>query len=993
MPDDHHSHTATVLQELTSHFGEEAEKIVPWFLANMPEYYFRTHTIDDQARHLHAIVSGQVTTHNQTVALKNATTGQVTYLSPGDEAADLLETLRHHSRTDIDVSNAYTTKDKTLRLHTILLAPQPRANPESPAFAQAEATMRDTGLVAPDDAEAFRAFLAGTSDAYVRHFDPDRAARHFRLARALLCRPCCEDVLVELEEANPEESRIMLAMTTPPHSGLIYQIAKILMRAGLRITRAYTDHLQPPGQTDYSLLTFYAQQDNRAIAPDSALWARIHAELRLVKWFENHALESFADKERWPLRKVMLLMAACEFCHQFLVKDNPWAFTSENITRTVQANRDATAKCMDYFEARFDPRRGGAADSATADCERAALDAVAQIEDNTARQLFRCMLAFIRHTLRTNYYLDDIYGLGFRVDTAFLGDPDSGLPQTAAPDAETPYGFFFFHGPLMQGFHVRYRDMARGGMRVVPTRSQEHFEMESNRLFDEVTGLALAQQYKNKDIPEGGSKAVLLLGPHGDVSLAVKSAVNSLLDLVLPGEKDFSLPGVVDYIGREEIIYLGPDENIEPSHIEWIVQRARIRHYRWPDAFMSSKPGAGINHKEYGVTSLGVIVFVDEVLRMLGINPKTTPFTVKLTGGPRGDVAGNAMRLLMRDYGANARIVAVSDGHGAAYDPDGLDHAELLRLVDAELGIAAFDPAALHGAHACVMSAQTPEGAKLRNTLHNTARADIFIPSGGRPNTIHERNWSQFLDADGVPTAKAIVEGANIFISPLARARLQEKGVLILHGSSANKTGVICSSYEILGGLVMNETEFLAIKGQYVTEVLHILRQRARAEARVLLREYVGSGGKRPLTDLTMELSKEINRASDALYAALAEKGGNVCDDPALREMVHAYCPPVLVARYGDRIPSRVPKRHLNALVSAYVASRIVYAEGLGWLSWITTVRSLDTVVRAYLEQEKTLALYAADVRASNVGHNAEIARILEDSGRKLLTKEALGLK
>ena len=122
------------------------------------------------------------------------------------------------------------------------------------------------------------------------------------------------------------------------------------------------------------------------------------------------------------------------------------------------------------------------------------------------------------------------------MDSAFLPDPERG---------EKPFGFYFFHGPLAQAFHVRYRDMARGGVRVVPTRSQEQFELESNRLFDEVTGLALAQQYKNKDIPEGGSKAVILLGPGGSPDLAVKSMVNSLLDLVLPHgeETDFAADG------------------------------------------------------------------------------------------------------------------------------------------------------------------------------------------------------------------------------------------------------------------------------------------------------------------------------------------------------------------------------------------------------------------------------------------------------------------
>ena len=49
---------------------------------------------------------------------------------------------------------------------------------------------------------------------------------------------------------------------------------------------------------------------------------------------------------------------------------------------------------------------------------------------------------------------------------------------------------------------------------------------------------------------------------------------------------------------QPEVLYLGPDEQVLPEDINWIVQRAAKRGYRNPSAFMSSKPKAGINHKE-----------------------------------------------------------------------------------------------------------------------------------------------------------------------------------------------------------------------------------------------------------------------------------------------------------------------------------------------------------------------------------------------------------
>lgn len=63
--------------------------------------------------------------------------------------------------------------------------------------------------------------------------------------------------------------------------------------------------------------------------------------------------------------------------------------------------------------------------------------------------------------------------------------------------------------------------------------------------------------------------------------------------------------------------------------INWVVKRAEQRGYDTPAAFMSSKPRAGINHKEYGVTSEGINVYLDVALRhVLKKNPKEESFTI-----------------------------------------------------------------------------------------------------------------------------------------------------------------------------------------------------------------------------------------------------------------------------------------------------------------------------------------------------------------------------
>ncbi|BBD06897.1 NAD-glutamate dehydrogenase domain-containing protein [Desulfovibrio ferrophilus] len=981
-----------ILGEVRDSLSSAANQMVPWFYREMPEYYFRTHDRVEQVAHLHALVSGQATAEGHVLSLKSPCGTKVTYISPGGGMDALNGVIAQLSHESILNARMYASHDRQLRLDSFILDPQGRVDRESVNFHHAVEQTRASGLLSVEDVEEFGEFLATATGDCVDKFEIERAVRHFEIYRRI---KNSDRVHVSLEkDIYPGLCRIIVSMMNPPSHGALLTMNRILGRSGAEVERAYLDVYDTPGQA-LGIMSFYVTQEGFTALGDATRWAALAGELQAVKWFASgHTLETFADEEGMSVHQVMFLMAAAEFAHQFLLKKDPYAYTSANIVHAVLTNRKAAWAVLKYFEARFDPD-----DSDREGTSRQLLEQCRQLRqsmgDDIVADTFAAMETFVSHTLRTNYYIANRFGLSFRMDPMVLDH----LPrkQGLRQDSNSrPYGFFFFQGAHFQGFHVRYREMARGGVRVVPTRTQEQFELESNRLFDEVTALAHSQQHKNKDIPEGGSKAVILLGPLGDIDLAVKSMTNSLLDIIVSDGDSPTLPRVVDYIGHEEIIYLGPDENITTDHIRWIVARAAKRGYRWPSAYMSSKPETGINHKVYGVTSLGVMVFAEEILKLLGIDPFKESFSVKFTGGTRGDVASNAMRILIRDYGENARILAATDGHGALYDPDGLDHGELLRLSDAVLGVSEFDKSKLKGQGAFVVSTADPDGAHLRDTLHNTVQADLFIPSGGRPDTINEKNWQEFLLEDGTPSAKAIVEGANIFISDPARDRLQEKGVLILHGASANKTGVICSSYEILAGLAMSEQEFLAEKDEYVSQVLGILRERARAEARLIIREYKSCGGCRPMTEISMDLSKEINTLADLIDVGLKERyptAQALREDSELYALLLAYCPRLLAERYADRLIERVPLSHLRALLAAFSASRSVYAEGIGWLRGLTAVHDVNEVVHAYLRQEKRLAGYIEGLVKSDAPGREEISRILLATGRKYLTGRDLGME
>ena len=232
-------------------------------------------------------------------------------------------------------------------------------------------------------------------------------------------------------------------------------------------------------------------------------------------------------------------------------------------------------------------------------------------------------------------------------------------------------------------------------MRLVTPRSPEGYALDSARHYAECYGLAAAQQLKNKDIPEGGSKGVILVDATPPAAAAsgradkdkvefhaylcrksVKACTDAILDLfvetgcgpvrapvldedVTEDLEESSASSSADDTTREsrsrDMVYLGPDEQITPADIVWIVENARRRGHPTPDAFMSSKPDAGINHKEFGVTSEGVHVFLEAALRDQGVDPATDVFTLKLTGGPDGDVAGNARYTSARQETAHAK--------------------------------------------------------------------------------------------------------------------------------------------------------------------------------------------------------------------------------------------------------------------------------------------------------------------------------------------------
>ncbi|KAI9317222.1 Glutamate/Leucine/Phenylalanine/Valine dehydrogenase-domain-containing protein [Dichotomocladium elegans] len=554
---------------------------------------------------------------------------------------------------------------------------------------------------------------------------------------------------------------------------------------------------------------------------------------------------------------------------------------------------------------------------------------------NAHEQLvFESFLTFNAHVLKTNFYQPTKVALSFRLDPRFL------------PDIEYPtrlYGMFLVVGSEFRGFHLRFRDVARGGIRIIRSRNKEAYSINLRTLFDENYALAATQQRKNKDIPEGGSKGTILLDieQQDKARHAFEKYVDSILDLLIVGQTPGIKEEIVDLMkGKPEILFFGPDEGTA-DYMDWASMHARDRGARFWKAFTTGKSQTmgGIPHDLYGMTTRSVHQYVLGVYRAFGL--KEEDCTKLQTGGPDGDLGSNEIKI------SKDKTIAIVDGSGVLYDRQGIDRTELLRLANGRKMINEFDTTKLSAQGFRVLLEDTnvtlfdgqivENGFQFRNTFHLNplATAAVFVPCGGRPESVDLGNVQQVLEGGtaGAPLFKYIIEGANLFFTQEARLRLEKGGVVIFKDASANKGGVTSSSLEVLAALAFNDTEFeehMCVKGgkvpafyeAYVKEVQAIIERNARIEFEALWREHKLS--KKPISILSDELSIAIVQLNEQLQST------TLWDNTELRRAVLTKAfPKLLLDKLGlDMLLKRVPESYVKAIFGAYLASQFVYEYG-----------------------------------------------------------------
>ncbi|EME42299.1 hypothetical protein DOTSEDRAFT_73208 [Dothistroma septosporum NZE10] len=541
---------------------------------------------------------------------------------------------------------------------------------------------------------------------------------------------------------------------------------------------------------------------------------------------------------------------------------------------------------------------------------------------------------FNNAVLKTNFYTPTKVALSFRLDPSFLPVEEYAQPL---------YGMFLVISSEFRGFHLRFRDIARGGIRIVKSRSREAYAINARSLFDENYNLANTQQRKNKDIPEGGSKGVVLLDiQHQDkTTVAFEKYIDSIMDLLLPPTSPGIKDPIVDLHGKEEILFMGPDENTADL-VNWATEHARARGAPWWKSFFTGKSPklGGIPHDAYGMTTLSVREYVKGIYRKLDLDQSQVR---KLqTGGPDGDLGSNEILLGSEKY------CAIVDGSGVLVDPHGLDKSELVRLAKERKMIVNYDTTKLSPAGYRVLVEENNitlpsgevvnNGTTFRNTFHlrssEDEKYDVFVPCGGRPESIDFTSAAKLV-SKGKSIISYIVEGANLFITQEAKLRLEKAGCIVFKDASANKGGVTSSSLEVLASLSFDDESFLEnmcvhkdgtvpqFYQQYVRQVQKIIQENARLEFEAIWRENEQTGIARSI--LSDQLSNAITKMDEEL------QGTTLWDNIDLRRSVlNDALPNLLLQKVGlEKILERVPESYLRAIFGSFLASRFIYSMGI----------------------------------------------------------------
>ncbi|MCY7394621.1 MAG: NAD-glutamate dehydrogenase [Nocardioides sp.] len=336
-------------------------------------------------------------------------------------------------------------------------------------------------------------------------------------------------------------------------------------------------------------------------------------------------------------------------------------FAQDSIEGALRINVDITRMLVRLFEARFDPALGPVEGPRREQEVRrritTALDDVVSLDHD---RILRSYLTHMTATLRTNFFQPGADGSP-RPYMSFKLDP-SGIPDLPQP---RPTFEIFVYSPRVEGVHMRFGAVARGGLRWSDRR--DDFRTE-------VLGLVKAQMVKNtvivpvgakggffcKQLPDAGDRDAWL----AEGVACYTTFISGLLDVTDNRIDDQVVPprDVVRHDQDDSYLVVAADKGT--ATFSDIANGVAHDHGFWLGDAFASGGSVGYDHKAMGITARGAWVSVQRHFRERGIDCQHEDFTCVGIGDMSGDVFGNG--LLCSEH---TRLVAAFDHRDIFLDP------------------------------------------------------------------------------------------------------------------------------------------------------------------------------------------------------------------------------------------------------------------------------------------------------------------------------------
>ncbi|NUU21848.1 MAG: NAD-glutamate dehydrogenase, partial [Streptomycetaceae bacterium] len=674
--------------------------------------------------------------------------------------------------------------------------------------------------------ELSRRYANAFPEGYKADFTPRTAVADLRRIEGLDPDPAAADFTLSLYQpigALPGERRFKVYRTGGRLS--LSQVLPILQRMGLEVVDEVPYELRRSDGRVAWVYDFGLRHDPSLDAGHEDV-KELFQEAFAAVWTgraESDGCNALVLRAGLNWRQAMVLRAYAKYLRQAGEK-----FSQDYIEDALTGNVHIARLLVNLFEARFSPehQRAGTelVDGMVEELE-GALDQVASLDQD---RILRKFVALVRGTLRTNFFQKRTDG-GPHEYLSLKFDPQS-IPELPAP---RPKFEIYVYSPRVEGVHLRFGAVARGGLRWSDRR--EDFRTE-------VLGLVKAQMVKNtvivpvgakggfvcKQLPDGGDREAR----QAEGIACYKTFISGLLDITdnLVGGQVVPPEDVVRHDADDTYLVVAADKGT--ATFSDIANEVAGAYGFWLGDAFASGGSAGYDHKGMGITARGAWESVKRHFRELGHDTQTQDFTVVGIGDMSGDVFGNGMLL-----SEHIRLVAAFDHRNIFLDPDpdaATSYAERRRMFDKPgSSWADYNPDLISaGGGVYARSAKSiPISPQIRERLglaasvtrlapNDLMRAILLAPvdlfwNGGIGTYIKASTESHVdvgdksndaIRVDGAELrVKVVGEGGNLGCTQLGRVEFALAGGRINTDAIDNSAGVDTSDHEVNIKILLNQ--------------------------------------------------------------------------------------------------------------------------------------------------------------------------------------------